>query len=421
MASTGEPSAAGRRVLIIVENLPVPFDRRVWQEATTLTKAGYQVSVICPVGKGYEARREVIDGVSIFRHPLPIEARGVLAYPLEYLFALLWETLLSWRVFIAGGFDVIHACNPPDTIFLIGGFFKFMFHRRFLFDHHDLCPELYLAKFCRRDLACRLLLYLERCTFRLADAVIATNESYRRIAVERGGKSRDRVVVVRSGPQLERMKILPGDDRLKQGRRYLIGYVGVMGKQEGIPYLLRAADHIVRGLGRNDIHFTLVGSGPELPALEALARDLGIDSFVTFAGRVPDAELLAILNTADVCVNPDECNAMNDKSTMNKIMEYMALGKPIVQFDLTEGRYSALEASLYARPNDAIDFASKIIELVDDPARRQRMGKFGRIRVERELAWNHEAPKLLAAYDLLWSSAIQPAAHGSEVANSPRG
>jgi glycosyltransferase involved in cell wall biosynthesis len=421
MASTGEPSVAGRRVLIIVENLPVPFDRRVWQEATTLTKAGYQVSVICPIGKGYEARREVIDGISIFRHPLPIEARGVLAYPLEYLSALLWEILLSWRVFVTRGFDVIHVCNPPDTIFLIGGFFKFVFRRRFLFDHHDLCPELYLAKFCRRGPAYRLLLYLERWTFRLADVVIATNESYRRIAAERGGKSPDRVVVVRSGPQLERMKILPGDDRLKHGRRYLIGYLGVMGRQEGVAYLLRAADHIIHGLGRSDIHFTLVGSGPELPALEALARELGIHAFVTFTGRISDAEMLAVLNTADVCVNPDECNAMNDKSTMNKIMEYMTLGKPIVQFDLTEGRYSALDASLYARPNDAVDFAGKIMELVDDPARRQRMGRFGRSRVERELAWNHEAPKLLEAYDLLWSTAIQPTAHSTEVANSSRG
>jgi glycosyltransferase involved in cell wall biosynthesis len=417
MASTGEWPAVGRRVLIIVENLPVPFDRRVWQEATTLRKAGYQVSVICPIGKGYEARKEIIDGVSIFRHPLPLEARGMLAYPVEYLSALFWQTLLSWRVLIERGFDVIHACNPPDTIFLIGGFFKFVLGRRFLFDHHDLCPELYLAKFGRRDFPYRLLCYLERCTFRLADIVIATNESYRNIALERGGKSPDRVLVVRSGPQLERMKILPPDERLKHGRRYLIGYLGVMGKQEGLQYLLRAAHHIVHDLGRDDIHFTLVGSGPEFSALKALVCDLDIDAFVTFTGRVSDRELLSVLNTADVCVNPDEWNAMNDKSTMNKIMEYMALAKPIVQFDMTEGRFSALDASLYAKPNDAIDFAYKIIELVDDPVRREQMGRFGRSRVEKELAWSHEAPKLLAAYAALWADIAQPEAHRTQVAD----
>jgi glycosyltransferase involved in cell wall biosynthesis len=400
-ASIGELSITGKRVLIIVQNLPVPFDTRVWQEATTLARAGCRVSVICPTGKEHQARCEVIDGISIFRHPQPVEARGALAYLFEYASALFWQMLLSWRVFLTHGFDVIHACNPPDTIFLVGGFFKFLFRRRFLFDQHDLCPELYLAKFGRRDLFYHLLCILERCTFHLANIVIATNDSYRRIAIERGGKASERVFVVRSGPRLERMRILPPDEWLKHGRRYLVGYVGVIGKQEGINYLLQAVRYITNDLGRDDIHFTLVGSGPELAAMQTLARELDVGEFVNFTGRVPDAELLAVLNTADVCVNPDEWNEMNDKSTMNKVMEYMALGKPIVQFDVTEGRFSALDASLYAQPNDAIDFACKIIELLEDPARRQRMGRFGRTRVENVLAWNHEAPKLLAAYQAL--------------------
>jgi glycosyltransferase involved in cell wall biosynthesis len=410
MASIGESSIAGKRVLIIVQNLPVPFDTRVWQEATTLARAGCHVSVICPAGKEYQARREIIDGIAIFRYPQPLEARGALAYLFEYVLALFWQMFLSWRVFLSRGFDVIHACNPPDTIFLIGGFFKFLFRRRFLFDHHDLCPELYLAKFNRRDLFYNLLCLLERATFRLADIVIATNDSYRRIAIERGGKASEQVFVVRSGPRLERMKILPPDMRLKHGRRHLVGYVGVMGKQEGIDYLLRAVRYITKDLGRDDIHFTLVGSGPELVAMQALARELDVDAFVNFTGRAPDAELLAVLNTADVCVNPDEWNEMNDKSTMNKIMEYMALGKPIVQFDVTEGRFSALDASLYAQPNDPVDLARKIIELLGDPARREQMGRFGRARVVGELAWNHEAPKLLAAYQALWASAVHPQA-----------
>jgi glycosyltransferase involved in cell wall biosynthesis len=301
-----------------------------------------------------------------------------------------------------GGFDVVHACNPPDLFFLIGRFFK-LFGKKFVFDHHDINPELYEAKFGRRDFFYRMLLRLERWTFRTADISIATNESYRRIAIERGGMAPERVFVVRSGPSLERMKVAAPQDSLKRGRRYLVGYVGVMGKQEGVDYLLRAVHHLVFDLGRRDIHFGLVGGGTSLDAMKALARELDVGEFVTFTGRVPDDEMLAMLNTADVCVNPDIANEMNDKSTMNKIMEYMALGKPVVQFDLAEGRFSAQAASLYARKNDPTDLAAKIVELIDDPQRRLEMGRCGRRRAEDVLEWCHEAPKLLCAYDYLWN------------------
>ena len=313
--------------------------------------------------------------------------------------------MLSWRVFFTRGFDVIHACNPPDLFFLIGAFFK-LFGRKFLFDHHDINPELYEAKFGRRDFFYRLLLKLERWSFRTAQVSIATNESYRQIAIERGGMDPDRVFVVRSGPSLERIKQGPGDHKLKCGRRYLVGYVGVMGKQEGIDYLLQAVRHIVFDLGRQDIHFGLVGGGTSLEEMKALAIELKIADYVTFTGRVSDEAMLSMLNTADVCVNPDVANAMNDKSTMNKIMEYMALGKPIVQFDLTEGRYSAQEASLYAEGNNSIDLAAKLVSLLDDPLLRERMGSIGRRRVVNELAWHHEVPKLLMAYQRLWK--VQP-------------
>lgn len=390
-----------RRILIIVENLPSPFDRRVWQEATTLQRAGYQVAIICPTGKGYEQRRELIDGVWIYRHSLPLEADGALGYALEYGSALFWEFSLSLKVLFRHGFDVIHACNPPDTIFLIGGFFK-LFGKRFLFDHHDINPELYEAKFNRRDVFYRLMLLLERWTFRTADVSIATNESYREIAISRGRMDPGRVFVVRSGPDLSRLKRLPPVPSWKNGRRYLVGYVGVIGKQEGIDHLLRAVRHLITDLGRADAQFVIVGGGTELDALRAMATELGVEPYVTFTGRVPDQTLLEVLNTADVCVNPDIANAMNDKSTMNKIMEYMALGKPIVQYDLTEGRRSALDASLYARRNDVQDFADQIVRLLDDEPMRQRMGAFGRQRVESELSWEHEVPRLLAAYDALF-------------------
>ncbi len=397
-ASAGRP----RRVLIIVENLPSPFDRRVWQEATTLKDAGYQVSIICPTGMGCERTHEVIDGIQIHRFRLPMEAEGALGYALEYTTALLKQFLLAWRVFLTRGFDAIHACNPPDDIFLIGAFFK-LFGKRFLFDHHDINPELYEAKFGRRDFFYRLMLAWERWTFRFADVSIATNESYRRIAIERGRMAPDRVFVVRSGPKLDRLKQVPPVETLKQGRPYLVGYVGVMGRQEGIDYLLRAVRHIVHNLGRADIHFGLVGGGTSLEEMKRYARELGVEDHVTFTGRVPDQQMLEMLNTADVCVNPDVANEMNDKSTMNKIMEYMALGKPVVQFDLTEGRYSAQDASLYARPNDEVDLAEKIVHLIDQPELRSRMGEIGRRRVVEELSWEHESPKLLHAYDVLFS------------------
>jgi glycosyltransferase involved in cell wall biosynthesis len=393
----------GKRVLILVENLPSPFDRRVWQEACALRDAGYGVSIICPTGRGCEKKFEEIDGVAIWRYALPTEGAGALGYLVEYGAALFWTFVLSLKVLCSRGFDVVHACNPPDLFFLIGGFYK-LFGKKFLFDHHDANPELYVAKFGRRDFFYRAMLWLEKTTFRCADVSIATNHSYRRIALERGGMDPGRVFVVRSGPSLERMRVRAPDERLKNGRKYLVGYVGVMGRQEGLDYLLNAAAHIVHKLRRRDVQFGLVGGGTSLEEMKALAAQLGVADYVTFTGRVPDDELLAMLNTADVCVNPDVASEMNDISTMNKIMEYMALGKPIVQFDLTEGRYSAQGASLYARRNDALDLAAKIVELLDDPQRRRAMGALGRRRVLDELEWRHEVPKLLAAYEALWAS-----------------
>jgi glycosyltransferase involved in cell wall biosynthesis len=391
-----------RRVLMIVQNLPLPFDRRVWQEATELAANGYTVSVICPKGQGYEKSYECLNNVHIYRHPLPIEARGVLGYLCEYSICLFFEFMLAWRILCTRGFDVIHACNPPDNIFLIGGFFK-LFGKKFLFDHHDINPELYEAKFGRRDIFYRLMLMWERLTFITADVSIATNNSYREIALTRGKMDPGRVFVVRSGPSLERLKIIPPVPERKQGRRYLVGYVGVMGKQEGIEYLIEVARILVHDMGRTDVHFALVGGGPALEELKKRAEEKQVADYMTFTGRAPDQVLLEVLNTADICINPDEVNPMNDKSTMNKIMEYMALGKPIIQFDVTEGRFSAGPASLYARANDASDMADAVVYLLDRPELRAEMGRQGRQRVEQELAWTYEAPKLLAAYNAIFA------------------
>jgi len=391
-------SPGSRRVLIIVENLPCPFDRRVWQEALALTANGYQVSIICPKGRGYDSSYEVLEGIHVYRHPLPFEADSAMGYALEYSSSLLMELWLAVRIAVTRGFDVIHACNPPDTIFIIGRLFK-LFGKRFIFDHHDINPELYEAKFNRRDVWYRLLCRLERWTFAAADASIATNESYRNIAIDRAGMDPERVFVVRSGPDLRRVQHLPPRPELRNGRKFLAGYVGVIGKQEGLDLLLEAVHFMRRRLDRDDVQFVIIGDGTELPVLRAMSTRLELDDCVQFTGRVSDEDLWQILGTADICLNPDRANPMNDKSTMNKILEYMALGKPIVQFDLTEGRYSAGDASLYAKPNDIEDFARRIVELLDDAPRRAVMGESGRRRVEGELAWHHQVPKLLAAYD----------------------
>ncbi len=391
------------RVLIIVENLPCPFDRRVWQEALALRSHGHAVSIICPKGRGFDEGYEVLEGVHIYRHPLPVEANSALGYGLEYALSLLMEFALAIRIAFTRGFDVIHACNPPDTIFLIGRFFR-VFGKRFIFDHHDINPELYEAKFGRRDVWYRLLCRLERWTFATADVSIATNESYRRIAIERGHMDPAKVFVVRSGADLTRVRALPPRPELRRGKTHLVGYVGVIGKQEGLDLLLEAVAYMRQRLHRDDVHFVIVGDGTELAAVRQLARELAVEDCVEFTGRIPDAALWEIMSTADVCVNPDRANEMNDKSTMNKILEYMALGKPIVQFDLTEGRFSAGEASLYARPNDVADFAVKLCELLDDPERRATMGAIGRQRVEGGLAWHHQVPQLLRAYETAMKS-----------------
>lgn len=396
LSAVPKDALKGRRVLIVVENLPLPFDRRVWLEARTLAAAGAVVSVICPSGKGYDTPYEQLEGVHIHRHPL-IEASSTAGYLKEYISALIAETRLAWRIFFGAGFDVIHACNPPDLIFLVALPFKLL-GRKFIFDHHDINPELYEAKFNKRGLFWRLLVMMERLTFLAADVSIATNESYRRIAIQRGKMKPEKVFVVRSGPDVGHLKMTAPNPALKNGRRFLVGYVGVMGEQEGIDLLLEAIAHIVRGLGRQDMQVCLIGGGPSLPALKALCSTMGLDAYVTFTGRAPDDLMFEMLSTADVCVNPDKVNPMNDLSTMNKIMEYMAFEKPIVQFDVVEGRVSAQGASLYAAKNDPLDFAAKIVELLDDPERRAEMGRQGRRRLLRDLSWQTQISSLIAAY-----------------------
>lgn len=392
-------------ILIIVENLPVPFDTRVWQEATTLAANGYEVSVISPTGKGYDAAREDLMGVHIYRHDLPTEGNGAIGYAREYSAALVSEIRLAETVYREHGFEVIHGCNPPDDIYLVANRFK-KHGVNFVFDHHDICPELFEAKFGRLEnlslpkrMLYRTQTWLEHQTYQHAAFAFVTNESYRQIAISRGDMDPDKVIVLRSGPSLERLRTQPPKSEIKRGKKYMVGYVGVIGQQEGIEYLLEAARIVKEELDREDIFWGIVGGGPHLDAMRARCSSMGLDDCVEFTGRVSDEVLLDYLNTADVCVNSDEYNPMNDKSTMNKVLEYMALGKPIVQFDLTEGRRSAQYASLYAKPNDAQDLAANIVALLSDPEVRRLMGEYGRKRIVEELSWEHTSKALLEAYE----------------------
>lgn len=385
----------GKHILIIVENLPVPFDRRVWQEACTLKENGAFVSVICPKMNNYTSSFEILNGIHIYRHNLPVEAKGLAGYLAEYSIALFWELFLSWKIFLKKKFHVIHGCNPPDLIFFVAVWFK-LFRVKYVFDHHDINPELYFAKYNKKGIFYKMMLLFERITFKFADFSIATNESYKQIAVIRGKMEKERIQVIRSGPKLDRLKILPRDVKYLKGRKYLVGYVGVIGEQEGIDLLLESINYIISV--RQDIQFAVIGSGTYLNHIVSLSEKMEISEFVDFYGRVSDELMIAILNSADICVNPDRPTEMNNLSTMNKIMEYMALKKPIVQYDLKEGKYSAGQASLYAKCGDSKDFGDKIMELIDDPGKRAIMSEFGYKRVTEELSWDHESIKLINFY-----------------------
>ena len=385
-------------VCIVVENLPVPLDRRVWREACALRDAGFRVSVVCPKGTGISnASYQNLDGVEIYRHRT-WEASGVAGYLLEYSWALAAEFWLTLKIFARTRFRILQACNPPDTIFLIGLLFR-PFGVRFIFDHHDLSPELFESRFGTASVLYRLTRLFEKCSFKTARVCIATNDSFKEIAESRGQKSPEDIFVVRNCPDLAKLKPNPTRQDDKSARSLLVLYVGFMGPQDGLPLLIKSIDHIIKHENRRDTHFVLVGGGTELAMLRELVAKQGLASFVTFTGQVPHEDVITYLSKADIGVAPDPKTAMNDKSTMVKIFEYMAYGLPTVLFDLKESRRIADSSALYARPNDPIDFANKITRLLDSENLRCELGVRGRKRVEDRLNWDVEKTVLIEAYE----------------------
>ena len=403
-STTCERAPDRGRVLIIVQNLSVPFDRRVWLECLSLTDAGFRVAVVCPKAQGDPSYAR-LKGVELYKYRPYAPGGSRVSFVVEYLYSFFATLALSLKAGLRGRFAVVQSCNPPDVFWPIGLLFRLLHGSSFVFDHHDLCPELYESRFPHGNRLVYLALRLmERCTVKTADHVISTNDSYRRIVLGRHGVDPAKVTVVRTGPDPVRLCRTTAQPSLRRDRRHLAAYIGVMGPQDGVDLVLEMADVVVRQLGRRDISFTLIGSGDCFEDLVALNDRLDLSEYVTFTGRIPDAEVAAILSTADVGISPDPKNPLNDLSTMNKTMEYMAFSLPVVAFDLRETRVSADDAGVYATPNDVGEFARLLVELMDDAPLRRAMGVAGRARIEQELAWDHQAPRYVDVYERLVSA-----------------
>jgi glycosyltransferase involved in cell wall biosynthesis len=388
-------------VLIIVQNLPVPFDRRVWLECRSLYAAGYDVTVVCPMGHGTDRPDQVVDGVRILAYPGYAPGGSAVGYVTEYGYSFTQTARLVRRARRSGPIDVLQACNPPDIFWPIARWLRRLDGTRFVFDHHDLCPELYVSRFGSEGIPYKGLAFLERRTFHAADRVTSTNESYAHVARRRGGLSAEHVTVVRTGPDPQKLRAHAPVPELRRGREHLVAYLGVMGPQDGVDLAVAAADVIVNRLGRTDVAFTFMGSGDCHAELVRQRDAAGLGDVVDLPGRVPDSFVADVLSTSDVALSPDPLNPLNDVSTMNKTMEYMAFGVPVVAFDLRETRVSAGLAARYVEPNDVEAYARAVLELIDDPRSRSEMGRIGRERVERYLAWEHQESGYVRVFDEL--------------------
>lgn len=399
-----------RRVLYILQNLPVPFDRRAWLQATALAGNGYTVSMICPKGRGQNASRETLEGIQIYRYWCPVEGHGKLGFIVEFAWCFIATFLLSLRIALFGrGFDIFHICNPPETYWPMAWFWR-AFGKVFIWDYRDLSPELAVAKFGREDGAMiKALLWLEKMTFAAAQFIVATNESYKKVAMDRGKKRAEDIFIVRSAPSLSRFRVYDRDSQYYKGKPHLIAYLGEICQQDGVENVVRAAKIMRDELGRDDFHCILIGGGPHQPAVVEYARQQGVADLCTFTGIVSDEELCRILSSAEIGIDPVPKNEWSDRSTMNKILEYMFFGLPVVAFDLTEAKVSAADAGLFVEPGSDRAMAEGIAGLLDDAARRRAMSEFGQHRLRNAVAFEYSIPPLLACYEAAWAVHHAPA------------
>jgi glycosyltransferase involved in cell wall biosynthesis len=397
--------------VIVVENLPVPLDRRVWQQARALRDDGWDVAVVCPQTEDYPKRYEIEEGIAIYRHPLPFEARGPLGFLIEYSSALFWESVLLLRIAFSRGFDVIQICNPPDILFLAAAPYKLL-GKRIIFDHHDVCPELFEVKFGRRSIFRRLLLIAERLTFRIADLVVSANETYRGLALSRGGRKPGDVVAVYSVPERARIRRLKPNESLRQGARIVLGYVGIIGDQDGVDHFVRCVHHLVLERGHDDLRAVVVGDGPALGSVQALAERIGIADRISFLGYLRGDDLLTAMSTFDIGVLPDPMNEYNDKISMNKVFEYSALGIPCVAYPLTETRRLLGECAVYADDATPEGLARACLSLIADEESRKERGRAIKALADSQFDWERESKKYKATFQRLIKNA-PPASAGA--------
>lgn len=388
-----------KKALIFIEDGSFTYDNRVIREANALIDNGWDITVISPKYADDPFHKKINGNLRVYYYPKP-HFKSIISHITEGSVTLFLGSLLTLWVYVRHGFSVFHACNPMDILWMIALPYK-LIGKKFIFDEHDLCIELCLSRGSvkKGSLVYKLLAFLEKYSYKFADAVLATNASYKEIAIKRGGKRPEDVFVVRNGPDLKKFEKVAPDTRIKEDGDVLVGYLGNMNPQDGVDYLLKAAHDIVHKRVRSDIRFVLIGGGMSQPNLVKQSVTMGLENNVTFTGRIPDDEMLSTLNACDICVQPDPHNLLNDISTMNKVMEYMAFEKPVIAFDLKETRVSCGNAALYVTPNNSTELAEKILYLAKNSELRTKMGRIGRERVEKKLAWNYSIPNLLSAYE----------------------
>ncbi len=391
----------GKHLLLVVENLSVPFDKRVWRQATALKATGAAVSVICPMHDNYTQKHQLLEGINIYRYQIKFSKGSKLGYLREYTFSFLKIFLMINKLILTKKrMRSVHFANPPDIFWVMGLYLK-LFGIKFIFDEHDLTPETYISRFqakTKKGLYYHGLRLFQYLSYMVADTIILTNESYKENACSIYPPAKNKSFIVRNGPDIDKFYLTDPDHSLKKNKKFLFAYIGIMAIQDGVDFIIHSAYCLIHYKKFKDFIIYLIGSGDDVARLKQLVKIYRLEDYVIFTGRISDADAMTILSTADICLSPDPFNALNNRSTMNKVMEYMTMAKPIVSFDLKEAKYSAMDSALYVENNDIEAFANGILNLVANPEEREKMGKFGYRRVQQYLSWQNQISNLISAY-----------------------